>query len=110
MLRQKAMITLDNSNGGFNGVTKDFWTTGLRGSEVVRRYFKALQGGYIIDDSKNSGGGGSGSNKNIYKIYSFSGYPLTRLMLFDSFTVTTHIVYGSVDFTTLEVVNSTNLM
>lgn len=94
MLEQEAMIILDSSNGGFNGVTKDFWTTDLRGGEVVRRYFKALQGGYIIDDSKNSGGGGggSGSNKNIYKIYSFSSYPSTRLMLFDSFTVTTHII------------------
>lgn len=93
ILEQEAMITLDSSNGGFNGITKDFWTTDLRGGEVVRRYFKALQGGYIIDDSKNSGGGGGGgSNKNIYKIYSLDGNPLTRFMLFDSFTVTTHVI------------------
>lgn len=53
MLEREAMIILDNSNGGFNGVTKDFWTTDLRGGEVVRRDLRALQGGYVIDISKH---------------------------------------------------------
>lgn len=47
------MIMLDSSNGGFNGVTKDFWTTDLRGGEVARRDLRALQGGYVIDISRN---------------------------------------------------------
>lgn len=41
-------MILDSSNGGFNGVTKDFYTTDLRGGEVVRRDLRALQGGYVI--------------------------------------------------------------
>ena len=48
------MIILDSSNGGYNGVTKDFWTTDLSGNEVVRRYFRALQGGYVIPINENA--------------------------------------------------------
>ena len=97
MLEQEAMMILDSSNGGFNGITTSFYTTDLKRNEVVRRYFKALQGGYVIP---NAGYGrildGSyvvndidddmGNDQNIYKIYSVKlPYIKPAFILFNSF-------------------------